>query len=137
MGILDNAKEVAKAVEGIHNLDLYQRVLNLHSDIIGLVEENNRLREENKSLLRTAQLKLEMVFKEPFYYREGDATPHCSACWEANDKPVHVTLCSDNRQATYWDCPSCKYRFRVAKKDVPPDAPVYRTRFGGPHSWMG
>ena len=29
MGILDNAKEVAKAVEEIHNLELYQRVLGL------------------------------------------------------------------------------------------------------------
>jgi hypothetical protein len=34
MGILDNAKQVAKAVEEIHNLELYQRVLGLHSDII-------------------------------------------------------------------------------------------------------
>lgn len=128
MGILDNAKEVAKAVEGIHNLELYQRVLNLHSDIIGLVEENNRLHDENKALLKTAHLKQEMIFKEPFYYREDDATPHCAACWEANDKPVHVALHSDNRLATYWDCPTCKYRYRVAKKDVPPDAPapVYR-----------
>jgi hypothetical protein len=44
MGILDNAKQVAKAVEEIHNLELYQRVLGLHSDIIELVEENNHLR---------------------------------------------------------------------------------------------
>ncbi len=29
MGILDNAKQVAKAVEEIHNLELYQRVLGL------------------------------------------------------------------------------------------------------------
>jgi hypothetical protein len=41
MGILDNARQVAKAVEEIHNLELYQRVLGLHSDIIELVEENN------------------------------------------------------------------------------------------------
>jgi len=40
MGILDNAKQVANAVEEIHNLELYQRVLGLHSDIIELVEEN-------------------------------------------------------------------------------------------------
>ncbi len=36
MGILDNAKEVANAVQEIHNLELYQRVLALHSDIIDL-----------------------------------------------------------------------------------------------------
>lgn len=57
MGILDNAKEVAKAVEEIHNLQLYQRVLNLHSDIIALVEENNRLRSQNGELVKAIALK--------------------------------------------------------------------------------
>jgi regulator of replication initiation timing len=52
MGILDNAKQVAKAVEEIHNLELYQRVISLHSDIIELVEQNNGLRDENKELKR-------------------------------------------------------------------------------------
>ena len=52
MSILDNAKEVAKAVQQIQNLELYQRVLALHSDIIELVEENKRLRDENEDLRR-------------------------------------------------------------------------------------
>jgi regulator of replication initiation timing len=56
MGILDNAKQVAKAVEEIHNLELYQRVLGLHSDIIELVEENNRLRNENVELKRHKEI---------------------------------------------------------------------------------
>jgi regulator of replication initiation timing len=62
MGILDNAKEVAKAVQEIHNVGLYQRVLAVHSDIIDLVEENNRLRDENKELSKTVALKQKMQF---------------------------------------------------------------------------
>src|SRR5215470_14964008 len=77
MGILDNAKQVAKAVEEIHNLELYQRVLSLHSDIIELVEENNRFRDENKDLKATLALTREMIFKPPFFYQEGDPTPFC------------------------------------------------------------
>ena len=57
MGILDNAKQVAKAVEEIHNLELYQRVLGLHSDIIELVEENIRLRDENTALKKQQEIK--------------------------------------------------------------------------------
>jgi regulator of replication initiation timing len=83
LSILDNAREVAKAVHEINNLELYQRVLNLHSDIIALVEENNRLRDENKDLTKTISLKQAMQFKEPFYYQEGDQTPFCSSCWES------------------------------------------------------
>src|SRR5207245_11104240 len=67
MGILDNAKQVAKAVEEIHNLELYQRVLGLHSDIIELVEENNKLRDENKELKAVVALTKAMSFKPPFF----------------------------------------------------------------------
>ena len=56
MSILDNAKQVAKAVEEIHNLELYQRVLGLHSDIIELVEENNHLRGEIAELKRQHEI---------------------------------------------------------------------------------
>jgi regulator of replication initiation timing len=139
MGILDNAKEVAKAVQEIHNLELYQRVLSLHSDIIELVEENNRLRKENENLTRTVLLKQDMTFSEPFYYREGDQTPHCPACWEGNQKAVHVTFVSDRTDATYWDCPHCRHRYKVEKdRSVKRDRQVSRIPYGGgPYSWMG
>jgi hypothetical protein len=115
MGILDSAKQVAKAVEKIHNLELYQRVLSLHSDIIELVEENNRLRDENKELIKTVALKAEMTFREPFFYRDGDETPHCPACWEGKTIPVHLMFGFNNSELTRWDCPSCKYTYGVKK----------------------
>ena len=74
MSILDNAKDVAKAVHEINNLELYQRVLNLHSDIVALVEENIRLRDENKDMKESLRLKDELKFQAPFYVREGDDT---------------------------------------------------------------
>jgi len=137
MGILDNAKQVAKAVEEIHNLELYQRVLGLHSDIIELVEENNRLRDENKKLGETIALKRKMIFKEPFFYQDGDKTPFCPACWEAKNIPVHVTFVFDNRNDTRWDCPSCKHTYMIRKNrgqyapEVNSDDDV-----GGPEDWM-
>jgi len=138
MGILDNAKEVAKAVQEIHNLELYQRVLNLHSDIIDLVEENNRLRDENKELLKTVALKREMVFREPFYYRENDQTPHCPSCWEADEKAVHVTFIFERSDATRWDCPYCKHTYMDEKdRSFKHSAQVRRRPHnGGPHGWM-
>jgi len=114
VGILDNAKQVAKAVEEIHNLELYQRVLNLHSDIIELVEENNRLRAENEEVHKTLRKKME--FKEPFYYQEGDETPFCPSCMESNDTPVHVVFVSNEPSAIHWNCPSCKTPY-IVKKD--------------------
>ena len=111
MGILDNAKGVANAVHEIHNLELYQRVLSLHSDIIEIVEENNRLREENKDLKTKLTLQKQMVFNEPFYFQEGDRTPYCPACWEGVLRAVHVVFIFENNDYTRWDCPNCKQSY--------------------------
>ena len=115
MGILDNAKQVASAVHEINNLELYQRVLNLHSDIIELVEENNRLRDESKELLKTISLKKVMVFKEPFYEQDGDKTPYCPACWETKNIPVHVVFNFDGDEFTRRTCPSCTQYYDVPR----------------------
>lgn len=131
MSILENAKEVAKAVQEINNLELYQRVLNLHSDIIDLVEENNRLRKENEGLANKVMLKEQMTFKEPFYYRAGDETPHCAACWEGTEKAVHVTFIFNRPDATRWDCPHCKHTYMVEKdRSVKSTVAVRRKPYG-------
>ncbi len=122
MGILDNAKQVAKAVEEIHNLELYQRVLSLHSDIIELVEENKRIRSENDELHKALKLRENMQFKEPFYYQEGDETPFCPSCMECKDVAVHVVFVFNNTGATRWDCPGCKSTYLV-KKDRGVESP--------------
>ncbi len=97
MGILDNAKQVAKAVEEIHNLELYQRVLGLHSDIIELVEENNRLRAENADLRKQediqSRLRLGNDRRTHVYFlhkKDGEREdgPFCTVCWDIDRKLV-------------------------------------------------
>jgi hypothetical protein len=134
--ILTNAKQIAEAVHEIKNLELYQRVLDLHSDIISLVEDNLRLRTENKGLQTTLDVKAKMMFKAPFYYQPADATPFCAACWEKKDPlAVHVVFGHDTDWETRWDCPTCKQMY-VIRKGEPPQA---GTEVGGPygeHGWM-
>lgn len=116
MGILDNAKQVAKAVEEIHNLELYQRVLNLHSDIIELVEENNRLRDEVGDLKQKLELRAKMKFEVPFYFQEDDAIPHCAVCWEGKKQAIHVVKQWETQGETKWECPACKQGYRVGAR---------------------
>jgi regulator of replication initiation timing len=127
MSILENAKDVAKAVHEINNLDLYQRVLNLHSDIIELVEENNRLRDENKSLSEKIRLKGGMRFNAPFYYQEADKTPYCPACWELKKEGLHVVFQWEEGGETHWECPSCKNGYSIKRRSHLP----MTDRFGG------
>src|SRR5215469_15164064 len=95
MNILDRAKDVAQAAHE-QCLELSQRIVNLHSDIVALVEENGRLNDENKELKETLRLKREMKYKEPFYFVDGDDVPFCPACWESKSQPVHL-LCLGER----------------------------------------
>jgi regulator of replication initiation timing len=136
MGILDNAKDVAKAVHEINNLELYQRVLNLHSDIVSLVEENVSLRDENKELKESLRLKGEMKFQAPFYFREGDETPYCGACFESKTQAVHVVHSYDNKDgSTDWNCPSCKHHYTnvgIRRSRHPQSLPFT----GGSGGWM-
>jgi regulator of replication initiation timing len=138
MGILENVKEVSQAVHEIHNLELYQRVLTLHADVIEIVEENNCLRKRNEELGKLLALREDMTFEEPFYYRSGDEIPHCPACWEAHQKAVHVVFAYAHTETTGWDCPNCDHRYTV-KKDHSihnPAAPRRRVPRPGEHSWM-
>jgi len=134
MGILDNAKQVAEAVHEIHNLELYQRVLSLHSDIIALVEDNNQLRGKVTELQNTLTLQEKMTHKPPFYFQEGDPTPFCQPCWEANKLAVHVIFSHDSVYETRWDCPTCKQMFLI-RKNVPRPGQVMPDS-SGDQSWM-
>jgi regulator of replication initiation timing len=135
--ILDNAKDVAKAVHEINNLELYQRVLNLHSDIGDLVEENIRLRDENKEMKESLRLKDELKFQAPFYFREGDDTPYCGVCWESKTQAVHVVHSYDNKDgSTDWLCPSCKHQYTHVGIRRNRTAQSLRST-GGSGSWMG
>ena len=135
MSILDNAKDIAKAVHEINNLELYQRVLDLHSDIIGIVENSLHLRSENKELKATLDIRAKMTFKQPFYYQVGDTTPYCSACWESNTKAIHVVLSFDNGETARWDCPACKHMYLVEGDPAKKVAALF-SESSGPGSWM-
>ena len=115
MGIIDNAKEVANAVHEIKNLELYAKVLDLHKGIMDLVEENRNLHTEVVDLKKKFQLKEKMAFKEPFWYQEGDQTPHCPACWEDKHSPNHLVFTANREDAIYWNCPVCKHHYTVPK----------------------
>jgi hypothetical protein len=136
MGILDNAKQVAKAVEEIHNLELYQRVLSLHSDIIDLVEENNKLRGENKDLKATVALTKAMIFKPPFFYQQDDPTPFCPACWEGEHKAVHLMYSHEEETCIRWDCKTCKQIFLIQKPQQQRHHADIGPGYFDEHSWM-
>ncbi|MGH9451530.1 MAG: hypothetical protein ACRD11_13490 [Terriglobia bacterium] len=114
MGILDNVREVSKAIEEIHNLGLYQRVLNLHSDIVQLVEENIALRSENKELKKTIETKGKLEHRVENYYliqEDGSSDgPFCTICYDVDGKLVHMKVRGRNGPKIIYTCDYCSNR---------------------------
>jgi regulator of replication initiation timing len=104
MSILDNAKQIAEAVHDIQNLELYQRVLALHSDIIGMVEDNLALRSEvadlKKKLEIKGRLRVEATDRLLYYLEQENGErdgPFCTVCYDIDSKLVRAEPWSDGR----------------------------------------
>ena len=88
MGLVENIKETAKLIQKIDNLDLYKRILDLQSEVMELVDENRRLKEE-------LRVNTELTFDKNAYWigtgkpREG---PFCSCCWDGSGKLIRLHL---------------------------------------------
>ncbi len=109
MSIVSNAKEIADLIKKIGDIDLYRKIVDLEGEIIELTKRNRELEDQVndlKSLLNTAK---KMEFRKPFYYMEGDPTPFCPRCWEAEKLTIH--LVDLHTVGSPWQCKKCSSRY--------------------------
>lgn len=86
MSIIENAKEIARIVQQIDNVDLYRKILDLHAEIIELYDQNRGLREENGALKEKVKFKEALVYEDKAYWvkmEDSKDGPFCSSCWDA------------------------------------------------------
>lgn len=116
MGIIDNAREVVKVVQQIDNVELYRKILDLHSEIMKLVEENRNLKVEITRLTEALKIKESLQFQNDAYWTmKPDGTPKdgpfCSKCWDKERQLVRLIKMPN---PDYSHCPSCKIGINVA-----------------------
>ena len=137
MGIIENFKDVLKIADAANNLDLYKKLAELQTAVLGLQQDNQTLKGRVNELSGQLSLKEKMRFEAPFYYQEGDDTPFCSACFEARDRQaIHVVRRHDYGSEVRWECLECKNSYMVQKKRYSqPNTPGFGSS-GGPDEWM-
>lgn len=114
MGVVENMKEVADLVKKFNDIELNRRILTLENEVLDLSRDKRRLEEEVEKLRATLKLQKELVFKSPFYYLEGDATPHCPGCWESKRLAIHLHRARKPLPiGDCMECPSCKHDYRA------------------------
>lgn len=90
MNIIDTVKEVVSIAQKIDNIELYKQILSLQSDVLKLVDENTKLKQEIATFKETAKIKAALRFQNGEYFqkKEDDSEdgPFCQICWDVDQR---------------------------------------------------
>jgi hypothetical protein len=116
MSVIDKAVELAALAKEVNRLDLYQKAVDLQSQITSLAGQNFELsmslteaRKHVAELEDAFKIKGQIEFQHGVYYLTKDDGkkdgPFCTRCWDAdrllirvdrNDKNYHCRQCDPN-----------------------------------------
>src|SRR5438094_1049853 len=102
MSLIDSAKDAAKLVQQIGNIELYEKLVAVQQDALSLIDENRNLKdqiralkEEIEGMRRHSDISADMEYVEDggFYIRRsekaaGKNIPYCPLCWTAGKGAV-------------------------------------------------
>jgi len=125
MGIMDNAKDIAKLIKKYGDMELYQRIVDLRDEIFDLREENLKLKKDISCLEEEKDIKDRIIWEHPYYWLKNDKNkegPYCQKCYDENKKLIRL----QNSSKGEWRCLVCRSFF----KDSPYETsnPVYPRR---------
>lgn len=111
MGILETVKDAVEVVQKADNIDLLRQLLNIHTDAIKLVEENQNLKSKIQSLEERLKIRDALRFEHNVYWLEnenGKDGPYCAICWDDGHKLVRLQTGTN-----YWMCVLHKYNIKI------------------------
>jgi hypothetical protein len=108
VGIVETVKDVASLVQKADNIELYQKILELQVQIMGLLEENHSLKSELREQRARARFEGGLEFRDNMYWHRLEQDRHdgpfCSKCWDTESKAVRLQRMRDGAM---W-CPKCQ-----------------------------
>ena len=127
MGIVSEIKDAAKIAQQIGNIELYEKIHNLQSQVEELMQQvrhkNQQLQSEDQEI---AKLKEALAVKKDFFrdkcgfFHSVDETGKptgaalCPICIQDNQKEIPVDTSGYRAK-----CPKCKADFDQGKKSAP------------------
>jgi len=101
--------------------DLQVRILDIHTQLMELANENQKLTERIRELEQAAEIGKELVYEESVFWRISDGKridgPLCPNCWDGQRKYVHLTPSGLKGE---YNCGVCKQAgFRTAEYEKP------------------
>jgi len=119
MSIIDQVKDTAKLAQEYGKIELYQKAVDLQSQINDLAAENCKLKQaltdaqqQVGDLQEKLKLKGQVAFRRGVYFlKKDDGTedgPFCSPCWDAEHLLIHV-----DRNDQRFHCRNCDPHYRL------------------------
>ena len=108
-GTINLLKEAREAAKRSDDHDLKETLNGLYDAFLDIKEVVGNLRDENEELRRklNEQEKLEWNPKAKLYFKAGDSSPFCPACWDDKRKSIRL---HDITELEYV-CNVCNKRF--------------------------
>ncbi len=112
MSIIEDVKNMAKLVQQAGNLELYQKMLDLQSQAMDLVEADRLRREEMTELKRQLRVKSELEFKKDSYWKESGEGPFCVPCWQKEKQDRIMMELAEG----FFKCAVCGFIHKTEKR---------------------
>lgn len=122
MGIIDEAKSLAKTIQQMDNIELYKKILDIQAEAMDLIEENKNLKQVNEKLRDELKIKEKLEFENNLYWlKENDNErigPFCTRCWDKEHILMRLHKKDDGWGRIYVVCPECKTQVDIKYYDV-------------------
>jgi hypothetical protein len=108
MSVADNVREVGDLVRRFNDIDLNRRILKLEDEVLELSRDKRRADERIEELERALRFGKELALRDGLYWLEGDDTPFCTGCWDAERLAIRLKRLPLAERGHRLECPHCK-----------------------------
>lgn len=107
MGWYEAIKDGIVVAQKADNIPLVSELIEAQKQILDLVQENQKLKEENKKLLKKQEISNKIERHKDAYITLKDDEQKlifCSNCWDSKQQLIQAQIDENG----YYECPSCK-----------------------------
>lgn len=120
MGVFEELKSIGRVLQEAGKIDLYQKILEVQSNLLEYQKEIADLKNQNIELMEKLRMKGKLVYdsKEKAYFSEEDSernSPFCPNCWENDNRTIHLSKYIYHDSIIHWKCPKCLQTFPYTK----------------------
>lgn len=111
MGVYEGIKDVLNIVQKADNIELYKLLMDVQKDALELLEENRKLKETVRELMKAKDLEDDFEYLDGKDYINHKGTKICRSCWISENR--YQVLRPSGWGDGSLNCPKCKSVYKA------------------------